>query len=72
MKEPSLRELIAMGECVSPLTADRCPVCIDCCEAFQWKRNLSNDLNGLKITLPEQPPRQKPPGERPEPNDSTS
>jgi hypothetical protein len=27
------REKITMGECVSPMTADRCPVCIDKCEA---------------------------------------
>lgn len=52
MKELSLRERIAMGECVSPLTADRCPVCIDCCEAFHWKRNLKSDLQDLKINLP--------------------
>ncbi len=29
------RDKIALGECVSPLTAERCPVCVDTCEAFK-------------------------------------
>lgn len=45
----SLRERIALGECVSPYTTDHCPVCIDCCEAFHWKVQLQDDLEALKI-----------------------
>lgn len=37
----NLRERIAMGECVSPMTTDRCPVCVDECEAAKFKRELT-------------------------------
>lgn len=38
MKKPnenkSMRERIALGECVSPYTTEHCPVCVDRCEAL--------------------------------------
>ncbi|MUP44878.1 DUF551 domain-containing protein [Gramella sp. BOM4] len=37
------REKIMTGECVSPLTAERCPVCMDHCEASDYKQKI-NDL----------------------------
>jgi len=44
LKRNTLRERIAIGECVSPLTTDRCPVCVDSCEASHHK----NEVNELK------------------------
>lgn len=35
--ENTLRERIALGECVSSQGTERCPVCIDRCEAFLFK-----------------------------------
>lgn len=43
----TLREKIAMGECVSPYTTERCPVCVDTCEASRWKKEVNN-LTKLK------------------------
>ena len=34
------REKIAMGECVSPLTVERCPYCIDTCDAAHFAREV--------------------------------
>lgn len=34
-------EKIALGICVSPLTVDRCPYCIDICEASHWKHEVN-------------------------------
>lgn len=44
------RDKIALGECVSELTTDRCPVCVDRCEAFQNYCKLGEELNkhGIK------------------------
>lgn len=55
MKEDkSLRERIALGECVSDRGVDHCPVCTDACEASHWKHNLKEDLQELNIkTEPE-------------------
>ncbi|GAB2539987.1 hypothetical protein [Rufibacter soli] len=39
-------ERIAMGECVSEFTTDRCPVCTDRCEAFRHKCQI-NELKEL-------------------------
>lgn len=44
-----LRLKIANGECVSPLTADRCPVCIDCCEASRCKNEFNELLKETGI-----------------------
>lgn len=41
-EKKTLRERIALGECVSPLTTERCPVCVDICEASRWKREVKN------------------------------
>jgi hypothetical protein len=36
------REKIAMGECQSPLTVDRCPYCCDTCDASQANRRYKD------------------------------
>jgi len=41
----SLRERIAEGECVSPYTAEHCPVCVDRCEAAHWRMEAQKTLN---------------------------
>lgn len=43
------REKILMGECVSPLTAERCPVCVDTCEAFKNFCKVQKELNNNGI-----------------------
>lgn len=45
----SNEEKIAMGECVSPLTADHCRYCVDTCQAFKNRCNFSDLLHELKI-----------------------
>lgn len=40
MKEITDRDRILMGECVSPLTVERCPVCIDHCESSDYWRKI--------------------------------
>jgi hypothetical protein len=42
-------EKIAMGECVSPLTVDHCPYCIDTCQAFRNACNFSDLKHELNI-----------------------
>ncbi|MGV3540696.1 MAG: hypothetical protein ACO1OQ_12860 [Rufibacter sp.] len=47
-------ERIAKGECVSPLTTERCPVCVDRCEAFQnWGLNALLKSK-IQISSPEE------------------
>lgn len=43
------REKIKMGECVSLLTTEKCPVCVDRCEAFQYFRKLQEQLDKNNI-----------------------
>lgn len=45
----TLRERIALGECVSPGTTERSPVCIDMCEAFHGRVELNQLLRDSKI-----------------------
>lgn len=49
MEVKSLRERIALGECVSPITVDRCLVCVDRCEAFHNQCELNKILRDSKI-----------------------
>lgn len=46
------KEKIALGECISPLTAERCPVCVDSCEAFKNFAKLGKELNKNGIKRP--------------------
>lgn len=46
------RERIALGECVSEYTVDRCPVCVDRCEASIAKQRVSDLLEGTKVDKP--------------------
>lgn len=48
-KRKSDLEKIALGKCVSPLTADRCPYCVDTCDASHWKNTVNNMLEELGI-----------------------
>lgn len=48
------REKIAKGECVSPLTVDRCPVCIDKCEASEAMQRINNLLEGTGVEKPKE------------------
>lgn len=54
MEKDELQEKIAQGICVSPLTVDRCPVCVDTCDAHHWKRHISDTLEDSKIDRPKQ------------------
>ena len=36
------KKSIALGKCVSPLTVEKCPYCVDTCEAFHWKIKVDN------------------------------
>ena len=42
-------EKIANGECVSPMTTERCPHCIDTCEAYQALKRIRSLLKGTKV-----------------------
>lgn len=48
--EKTLRERIADGECVSPYTTERCPICIDCCEAFHHKVAIAEALENTGVS----------------------
>lgn len=48
------REKIANGECVSPLTVDRCPVCIDRCEASETRERIDGLLEGTGVEKPKE------------------
>lgn len=54
MDKDELLEIIAQGICVSPLTVERCPVCVDTCDAHHWKREISDTLSENKITRPKE------------------
>lgn len=47
------KEKILLGECVSPLTVERCSFCIDSCEAFKYFSKVQSELNknGIKRQL---------------------
>ena len=50
MDRKEIEERIALGECMSPLTTERCPYCVDSCRAFETKcryRELLKD-SGIK------------------------
>lgn len=42
-------ERIAMGECVSPMTTDECPVCVDICKAAHFRIQIADALKNAKI-----------------------
>lgn len=44
-------ELITMGHCVSELTTDRCPYCVDRCEASKNKFKTLELLNGTGVAI---------------------
>lgn len=46
------QERIAIGECVSPMTVDECPYCVDRCEAAHWRIKLKETLKNLNIPEP--------------------
>lgn len=50
MKE---EDKIKLGQCVSPLTVDKCPICVDTCEASEYYSKLQKELNknNIKRTL---------------------
>lgn len=39
-KDLTDKEKISMGICVSPQTVDRCPYCVDSCDAFHWRMRV--------------------------------
>lgn len=52
-KDKSPQERIALGECVSERGVDRCPYCIDSCDAHHFKIALDDELDKNKIKKPE-------------------
>lgn len=48
------REKITMGICVSPLTVDRCPYCVDTCMASEANRRHRDLLEGTGIDNPKE------------------
>jgi hypothetical protein len=47
--EKTPEERIALGECVSPMTVDQCPHCVDTCKAAHWRIHINSVLTNLNI-----------------------
>lgn len=43
------KEKIICGECVSPMTVDRCSYCVDCCVATKNRNKLTEVLRNNVI-----------------------
>lgn len=43
------KERIANGECVSPMTVDRCPYCIDTCKASEARSRMREAKRLLSV-----------------------
>ena len=57
-KKLTLRERVALGECVSEFTTERCPVCIDRCQASEARQRIAEakrlaSINKIKLCTDE-------------------
>ncbi len=48
------REKITEGKCVSEMGVDRCPVCVDRCEAAHWRMEINRLLAEAQVSKPKE------------------